>query len=142
LFVHGGLSAEYARLNLDQINDQVRTALRAADPSPTSIISDELGPLWYRGLISRSLAMVEPRVLAPGRPTIEAELDTVLRTYEAKRLVVGHTPSRAGIIVSNGGRLIRIDSGNSAYYRGQPSYLEIIGDRVVPHNVRRSTPGG
>lgn len=142
LFVHGGLSAEYSGLSLDQINDQVRAALRAADQSPTSIISDELGPLWYRGLISRSPAAVEPRVTGPGRPAIEAELDTVLRAYGAKRLVVGHTPSRAGIIVSNGGRLIRIDSGNSAYYGGQPGYLEIIADRIMPHNVKRSTPRG
>jgi hypothetical protein len=142
LFVHGGLSAEYAHLGLDQINDQVRAALRAADQSPTSIISDELGPLWYRGLISRSPAAVEPRVRAPERPTIAVELATVLRTYGAKRLVVGHTPSRTGIIVSNEGRLIRIDSGNSAYYGGQPSYLEIIGDSVVPHSVRRAAPRG
>ena len=141
IFVHGGLSAEYAQLSLDQINDRVRTAIQAADRSPTSIIADPLGPLWYRGLISRSPAVAEPRVLAPGRPAIDAELDAVLRAHGAKRLVVGHTPNRAGIIVSHGGRLIRIDSGNSAYYGGQPSYLEIAGDRVVPHVVRRSRPG-
>ena len=138
LFAHGGLSAEYALLNLDQINEQVRTAIRAADQSPTSIIFDPLGPLWYRGLISRSPTLVEPRVLAAGRPAIEAELEAVLRAHGAKRLVVGHTPSRTGIIVSHGARLIRIDSGNSAHYGGQLSYLEIIGDRVMPHEVRRS----
>jgi hypothetical protein len=140
VFVHGGLSAEYAQLSLDQINDQVRTAIRAADQSPRSIISDELGPLWYRGLISRSPTLVDARVLAPGRPAIEAELDSVLRAYGAKRLVIGHTPSLNGIIVSHRGRLIRIDSGNSAHYGGQLSYLEIVGDRVVSHVVRRSTP--
>ena len=140
IFVHGGLSAEYAQLSLDHINDQVRTAIRAADQSPTAIISDPLGPLWYRGLISRSPTVVEPRVLAPGRPAIDAELDAVLRVHGAKRLVVGHTPNSAGIVVSHGGRLIRIDSGNSAYYGGQLSYLEIAGDRVVPHVVRRSRP--
>ncbi|MBA2467182.1 MAG: metallophosphoesterase [Sphingomonas sp.] len=138
VFVHGGLSAEYAQLSLDQINDQVRTAIRAADKSPTSIISDPLGPLWYRGLISRSPTVVEPRVLAPGRPPIDAELEAVLRVRGAKRLVVGHTPNRTGIIVSHGGRLIRIDSGNSAHYSGQLSYLEIVSDRIVPHVVRRS----
>lgn len=140
IFVHGGLSAEYARLSLQQINDQVRTAIQAVDQSPMSIISDPLGPLWYRGLISRSPAVVEPPVFAPGRPAIEAELETVLRAYGAKRLVVGHTPSRTGIIVSHGGRLIRIDSGNSAHYGGPLSYLEIAGDRAVPHMVRRSRP--
>ena len=37
-----------------------------------------------------------------------------------------------------GGRLVRIDTGNSRYYGGTPSYLEIVGDRVVPHSVQRS----
>lgn len=138
MFVHGGLSAEYGLFSLDQINDQVRTAISAGDQSPMSIISDPLGPLWYRGLISRSPTLVEPSVLAPGRPAIEAELEAVLRAHGAKRLVVGHTPSLTGIIVSHGGRLIRIDSGNAAHYGGQLSYLEILGDRVVPHVARRS----
>jgi hypothetical protein len=56
--------------------------------------------------------------------------------------VVGHTPSLKGIIVSNEGRLIRVDSGISSYYGGPLTYLEIIGDRVVPHSLPRPPPQG
>ena len=62
----------------------------------------------------------------------------VLAAFGARRLVVGHTPNLAGIAVSHGGKLVRIDSGNSRYYKGQPSWLEINGDQVTPHNVARS----
>jgi hypothetical protein len=64
----------------------------------------------------------------------------VLSAYGANRLVIGHTPNLAGIVVANGGRLARIDTGNSRYYGGIPSWLEILGDRMIPHTVRRSAP--
>ena len=80
-------------------------------------------------------------VEGPPRLPIEQELATVLAAYGAKRIVVGHTPSLSGIKVDYGGQLIRIDTGNSRYYGGTPSYLEIVGGRVVPHTVQRSGAG-
>jgi len=138
LFVHGGLSAEYSKLPIDAINAQVAEALRSIDRSPSSIISSPLGPLWYRGLISRDPKVTELPVEGAPRPPIDQELATVLTGYGAKRIVVGHTPSLSGIKMDYGGRLVRIDTGNSRYYGGTPSYLEIVGDRVVPHSVQRS----
>jgi hypothetical protein len=138
LFVHGGLSAEYSKLSLDEINRRVAAALKSVDRSPASILTDPLGPLWYRGLITRDPKVTE---LPPGgatRPSIEQELATVLKTYGASRMVVGHTPNLKGIQILYGGRLVTIDTGNSRYYGGPPSYLEIIGDRLVPHVVKRS----
>ena len=41
---------------LDEINRRVRTAVAAGDKSPSSILTDPLGPLWYRGLITRGAA--------------------------------------------------------------------------------------
>jgi hypothetical protein len=141
LFAHGGISAEYSKLKVAEINGKVAAALAAVARSPGSILSDPLGPLWYRGLISRDPKVTE---LAPGapRPTIEQELATVLAAYGARRIIVGHTPHPAGISILFGGRLEDVDSGNSRYYNGAPSYLEILGDRLVPHSVRRSQPGG
>jgi hypothetical protein len=69
---------------------------------------------------------------------MDQELATVLAAYGAKRIVVGHTPSLTGIQITNAGRLIRIDTGISRYYDGPLTWLEIVGDRVVPHIVRRS----
>ena len=61
-----------------------------------------------------------------------------MAAYGAKRIIVAHTPLLSGIKVLNDGKLVRIDSGNSRYYGGQLSYLEIIGDQLIPHTVPRS----
>ncbi len=147
LFVHGGLSAAYTAMGgVDEINRRVRAAVAAGDKSPNSILYDPLGPLWYRGLITRGTAFeqeVAAAAAAAGkpnvaRPPIDQELDLVLAAFDAKRLVVAHTPNLKGIVIGRGGKLVRIDTGNSRYYKGQPSWLEIVGDQVTPHNVARS----
>ena len=94
LFVHGGLSAEYSKLPMDEINRRVATAMAAADESPKSILTDPLGPLWYRGLVGRDADAEAERTenarAAPAaqRPTIDEELSTVLAAYGAQRLVI------------------------------------------------------
>src|SRR5438309_5308453 len=52
LFVHGGISAEYAKMPLDEVNRRVGAAMAAGDDSRSGILSDPLGPLWYRGLVT------------------------------------------------------------------------------------------
>jgi hypothetical protein len=78
--------------------------------------------------------------MKPPSPPIGAdqELNAVLAAYGAQRLVIGHTPSLKGIQIIGNGRLARIDTGNSRYYGGPLSWLEIIGDRMIPHTVPRS----
>ena len=145
VFVHGGLSAEYAPLGIAAINRRVAAAMRSADASPTGILSDPLGPLWYRGLVTRDpKADPDGARAAAGkpRPAIEDELAAVLAAMGAKRIVVGHTPSLSGIVIANGGRLIRADSGISRYYGGPLTWLEIVGDRVTPRSVPRPAQGG
>jgi hypothetical protein len=141
LFVHGGLSAEYSKLPMDELNKRVAAAMAAGDNSEKSILYDPLGPLWYRGLTGADPDAEAPRGKSnEPRHTIDQELSIVLSAYGANRLVIGHTPNLAGIVVANGGRLARIDTGNSRYYGGIPSWLEILGDRMIPHTVRRSAP--
>ena len=135
LFVHGGVSAAYATIGIDEINRRVAAALKAQDKAPASIIDDPRGPLWYRGHVTRSEPL--PAASGPPQPTIEEEIEIVRRAYGVERIVVGHTPSREGIIADQGGKLWRIDSANSTAYGGTPSYLEIVGDKVVPHAVPR-----
>ena len=138
LFVHGGLSEEYARIPTEELNRRVAAAMAAADQSPTSILTDPLGPLWYRGLVRADAEAESVRKPAPGpRPTAEQELATVLAAYGAQRMVVGHTPNLAGIAIDYGGRLIRIDTGISRHYGGPLTWLEIVGDKVTPHSVGR-----
>jgi hypothetical protein len=141
LFAHGGISAEYARQPLDAVNKRVAAAMAAADDSPASVLSDPLGPLWYRGLVMTDTEAQAARAAAkpPAPPlTAEQELGAVLAAYGAQRLVVAHTPDKDGIQVLFGGRLARIDTGISRAYGGPLTWLEIIGDKMIPHGVPRA----
>ncbi|MCY7280445.1 MAG: metallophosphoesterase, partial [Sphingomonas bacterium] len=133
LFVHGGISAKYSLVPLVEINRRARVAIQAADASDEAIINDQMGPLWYRGLLTRSGDSP-----AAGRPTIDAEIDGALRGQGVKRLVIGHTPEIKGIAILRGGKLVQIDTGISRYYGGKLGWLEIIGDRLIPHAATRS----
>ena len=141
LFVHAGISQVYAALPLEEINRRVRDALAARAQDPASIINDPLGPLWYRGLIMRTADTEQPAGQRGPPPAArlapEQELELALSAYGVRRMVVGHTPSVRGITLRFGGRLVQIDTGISRAYGGTPSYLEIIGDRVIPHQVPR-----
>ncbi|MCW3798431.1 metallophosphoesterase [Sphingomonas sp. BN140010] len=146
LFVHGGLSAEYARFPLDELNRRAAAELKARSTDEAALINDPLGPLWYRGLVTRAPDPDEPplppgAVKLPSRPGIATELTQVLAATGTKRMVIGHTPSLKGIVIDHDARLIRIDTGISRYYGGPLSYLEIIGERLVPHVVPRPSAG-
>ena len=141
LFAHGGISAEYAKVPLEDVNRRIAAAMAAGDDSPASLLTDPLGPLWYRGLVvadpdsqAERAGMKPP----PAPLTSDEEMDAVLTAYDAKRLVIGHTPNLKGIVITSNGRLARIDTGISSYYGGPLSWLEIIGERMIPHTVARS----
>lgn len=140
LFVHGGISVSYAAIPFQTINRRITAALKAGDDSEESILYDPFGPLWYRGLITRTADGEQPSAFPVGYPSIDDELTAALGATGARRMVIAHTPHLAGIVISNNDRLTRIDTGISRYYGGKLSYLEIIGDRLVQHNFDRSAP--
>ena len=135
LFAHGGISAKFALVPIIEINRRARAAILAGDSAEEAIINDQMGPLWYRGLILRG---GDDGVPAAGRPTIDNELAAALKGQAAKRLVVGHTPRLDGVGILHNGTLIQIDTGISRYYHGKLGWLEILGDRLVPHVANRS----
>lgn len=135
LFVHGGISAKYALVPMDEINRRARAAIMAEDSTDEAITNDQMGPLWYRGLVLRG---GDDGVPAAGRPTIDNELATALKGQGVKRMVIGHTPRLQGIGILHNGTLIQIDTGISRYYHGALGWLEILGDRLVPHAATRS----
>ncbi|HSG35271.1 MAG TPA: metallophosphoesterase [Sphingomonadaceae bacterium] len=138
LFVHGGISVETAARPLETVNAEVTAALAKGESYEPSILTDELGPLWYRGNVVRE-PVPEPvegtaaPAPAPPRPSIEDELAQVLEAYGASRLVVAHTPRLQGIAASHGGRLVRVDTGISASYGGLRTFLEIVDGKAVAH---------
>lgn len=140
LFVHGGISAEYAKTPIAEINRRVAAAMASGDESPQSILYDPLGPLWYRGLVSRDADAEAARAPTPAnatRPPPDQELNAVLAAYGAKRMVIGHTPLLTGIALLDENRLARIDTGISRFYGGPLSWLEINGEQMIPHSVGR-----
>ncbi len=124
LFVHGGVSAKYVTFSVDEINDMTAEALAARSTDPESIINDEAGPLWYRGLVRRTKT-VSKADEAPGALSVEDEIDLVLNAFGVSRIVVGHTPALTGITALHNGKLIQIDTGIAAYYGGTKSFLDI-----------------
>ena len=118
LFLHGGLSATYAGQDLKTINTTIHDELAANPPVANGAAFQEDSPLWYRGLALGSDADEEPIV------------STALSSHEAKRIVVGHTPTLGPIVPRFGGRVILADTGITHYYGENLAYLVIEGDRL------------
>ena len=113
LFVHGGISASYCQNSLASLTEKARDALRLADPARASVLTDENGPLWYRGL-----AGVAPKASAE-------TVDAVLQNHNARHIVIAHTPTAGAIWPSYSGRVIQVDTGLSSHYGSHVAWLEI-----------------
>lgn len=127
LFVHGGISAAYASFPMTKINTDVRDALNARGGP---ILEDDAGPLWYRGLASET-------------PEGEIDVAAALAAYDAKRIVIGHTPHKEGVKSYYGGRVIAADTGASKAYGGIRSFIRIDDNGVtaVENGVARTVGG-
>jgi len=110
VFVHGGITKEYAKLGIDAINQKAKEALRKNTKTP--ILGSD-GPLWFRGYLKDEKNACE-------------DLQEALRLLDAKRMVVGHTTQRSGKIASRcNGSLIGIDTGISKHYGSHISVLDL-----------------
>lgn len=125
VFVHGGISDAYADRSLSELTAQAHEALADFSYEPPGILTDICGPFWYRGLTGSAMEA------DPGLVT------TILDKLDAKRMVIGHTPTPAVIWPRFDGRVVQIDTGISKTYGGYPAYLEI-----TPHGAYAGYPGG
>lgn len=113
IFLHGGISGAYCQNSLASLTEKARAALPLSDPVTPSILTDENGPLWYRGL-----AGVEPVASAE---TVQG----ILEHHEgAQHIVIGHTPTHGAIWPRYAGRVIQADVGMSAAHGGHIAWLE------------------
>ncbi len=128
LFVHGGLGAAYAAKPIDQLNEEVRAALKARGGA---VLEDETGPLWHRAFAEET-------------PAGEADLVAALAAYGVTRIVIGHTPQIKGVRTLYGGRVVAADTGASKYYGGTRSFVRIDANGIVANDngVEKTLPPG
>jgi len=118
LFLHGGLAPSVPGKTLADVNRWVRQDLFPGQPRGGGV--DPLGPLWFRGYAQGADAQAEQA------------LDTVLKRFGAKRMVMGHTTSREGRIRQRfGGKALFIDVGLSTGYGRHIAALELRGGQLT-----------
>lgn len=110
LFVHGGISPNYADTPIEEINRKVSESLSKRQ---AGIGRDRAGPQWYRGLARDS------------EVSLKDHLDNMLAKKQAGHIVIGHTVSPTGVQPRCGGRVIMVDVGMSAAYGGPAACLVI-----------------
>lgn len=112
IFVHGGISAEYCHHDLAALTRLVHEALQLDDAPDSGVLDDESGPLWYRGLTGRTPA-TPPEIVS-----------AILERYQARHIVIGHTPTSGIIWPRHHAGVIMIDVGMADYYGGHIAWLE------------------
>ncbi len=127
IFLHGGISEKYAASTRREINTKVREELSDFTKLAKGIVTDDEGPLWYRGLAQlpeddKGMATLLPRILA---------------AHQVRHIVIGHTPQLA-VMPRFDGKVIAIDVGLSKPFNGPPAFLLIEdGKYFAVHRGRR-----
>ncbi len=114
IFLHGGISAKYCGFSLRSLTEQVIDGLEAFDPSVETIVTDPLGPLWYRGMATEDEEGV-----------FSQTLDNILERYGAQRVVIGHTPTGGVVWPRFDGRVVANDTGLASHYGSHIGVLEL-----------------
>lgn len=98
LYLHAGLGIPFQGADRDAMNEAVRAAIRGApDAAFADILTNEQGPLWYRGLALNDEA------------TETANLVAVLGHQHVARIVLGHTKRAPLVLPRFDGRVILTD---------------------------------
>jgi len=120
LFVHGGISPEYADMSVDEMNAAVHEAMAAGYANADdSILYDADGPLWFRGW-------------SQGEETAEndAALASVLDAFGVERMVVAHTPVLPVVFPRYDNKVFMVDVGLADHYGHGFSALKIEGEQL------------
>lgn len=120
LFVHGGLGPSFATPSADAMNNAVSGALQGRpDSNYPDIVTNQEGPLWYRGL---SLNAEE---------TERANLEAVLARHGVARIVVGHTKRASTVWPRFDGRVLIADIAVPTGFADPHAFLEIEGGAIT-----------
>jgi len=104
LFLHAGISAKFAAMSIEEINQNTRKELK--ELIATGFLMDQDSPFWYRGMATDPEETLTPMV------------ETVLKNFDVKRIVLGHTPTTGAIMPRFNGRVILADVGLAGVYNG------------------------
>ena len=122
VFSHGDWTEQTSALGLDAANQQLADELAGRRPLEGGIIFDARGPLQNRWLSKVPLDQQEG---------YDAQVDRILESLQATRLVVGHTVTDGFIEPRFGGKHLSIDLGMLEIYQGGHRVaLELEGDAV------------
>ncbi|OGD13543.1 MAG: hypothetical protein A2W20_08810 [Candidatus Aminicenantes bacterium RBG_16_66_30] len=131
VYVHGGISEEFSKWPLREINTVVRSELqqfraimrdpqRTARPFKPKVVYNPDGPLWFRGLAESGRAA-------------QAEVDRILQNMGARAMVIGHNffaygGGRSPVITKQHiarfqDKVWIMDTGIAGSYGGVPSAL-------------------
>jgi hypothetical protein len=115
IFLHGSISAKYAGMSRQEINDEVRAELADFSKVQGGIVGDtENNPMWFRGMAT------SPETDAG----MQALVDRVLDTQRVRHIVIGHTVMPA-VLPRFGGKVIAIDVGLAKVMGGPPAFLVV-----------------
>jgi len=124
VLVHGGLRLKHVKYGIEALNGETkRWLLNPGAPKP-DMIDEPDSPVWAR-LYSTP---------APAEKSV-AELEEVLSSLDAKRMIVGHTPQLRGIncaYTEQGKEVWRCDTGMSkGMMKGPLECIEVLKDGTV-----------
>jgi hypothetical protein len=124
LFVHGGLGPSFISAQRQALNDAVRAGLNGRpDPAFPDIVTNQDGPLWYRGLSTNA------------EETERAHLEALLAAHGVRRIVVGHSKVTSTVLPRFGGRVLVADIGVPNGHSDPHAFLII--DNGAPVTVHR-----
>lgn len=127
VFVHGGISPKYAGYSLKKINERVREECGDLGKLQGGIVTDQEGPLWYRGLATGDENL------------LEGHLKKVLKNYGVVRMVVGHTFTDGAVSTRFGGRVLLIDIGLARLYDNLGRMACLVIEKGKPYALHRGT---
>jgi len=128
LFLHGGISPQYANESILAINEMVRAELEDFTKLPDGIVLDQDGPLWYRGLAKADEDLLIPHV------------EQILENHGVRRIVVGHTITEGAVMPRVHGKILLIDVGLSDFFGARQACLILEGDRTYALHRGRKLP--
>jgi hypothetical protein len=126
LFLHGGIGPAFASVDRATLNRAVQAALNGTPlEGYPDIVTNEQGPLWYRGLSQNDEA------------TETANLEAVLAQHGVRRIVVGHTKLAPLVVPRFGGRVLVADIAVPRGHADPHAFVIIEGDQATA--VHRGT---